>query len=162
MSVLSTTTDTEALTLTVVADLAATPDRAWQLWADARQLERWWGPPTWPATFERHDLRPGGASVYFMTGPDGTRAYGTWRVLDADEPHRLELEDHFADETGTPREDMPSHVMVVTLEPGGTGTIMTMTSTFTSAEGLQQVLAMGMLEGLRLCIEQIDDLLVTV
>ena len=162
MSVLSTTTDTEALTLTVIADLAATPDRAWQLWADPRQLERWWGPPTWPATFERHELRPGGTSVYFMTGPDGTRAYGTWRLLDADEPHRLELEDHFADETGAARDDMPSHVMVVTLEPGGTGTIMTMTSTFTSAEGLQQVLAMGMLEGLRLCIEQIDDLLVTV
>lgn len=162
MSVLSATTDTDELTLTVVADLAATPERAWQLWADPRQLERWWGPPTWPATVERHDLRPGGGSVYFMTGPDGTRAYGAWRVLDADEPSRLEVEDHFADESGAPRTDMPSNVMVVTLEPGGTGTIMTITSTFASADGLQQALGVGMLEGLRVCVEQIDGLLVAV
>ena len=71
MSVISTTTDTKALTLTFVAEFDAPVERVWQMWEDPRQLERWWGPPEWPATFERHDFTIGGRSNYFMTGPDG-------------------------------------------------------------------------------------------
>ena len=71
MTVVASTKDPEALTFTIVADLAAPPARVWQVWADARQLERWWGPPTWPATFTRHEMTVGGTSEYYMTGPEG-------------------------------------------------------------------------------------------
>jgi uncharacterized protein YndB with AHSA1/START domain len=59
MSVTSVEKDYENLALTVVADFDAPVERVWQLWADPRQLERWWGPPTFPATVEGHDLTPG-------------------------------------------------------------------------------------------------------
>ncbi|WP_066462820.1 SRPBCC family protein [Sanguibacter suarezii] len=81
MTVISTTKDADALTMTVVADLDASIDRVWQLWEDPRQLEQWWGPPTWPATFDRHDFVVGGQSRYHMTGPDGERAPGWWRIM---------------------------------------------------------------------------------
>ena len=45
--------------------------RVWALWADPRKLERWWGPPTFPATVLEHDLRPGGKVSYYMTSPEG-------------------------------------------------------------------------------------------
>ena len=61
MTVTSIDTDFEALTLTIVADFDAPRERVWELWADPRKLERWWGPPDYPATFERHELTPGGA-----------------------------------------------------------------------------------------------------
>jgi uncharacterized protein YndB with AHSA1/START domain len=48
MSVTSVEKDPEALTMTITADLEATVDRAWQLWADPRQFEQWWGPPWLP------------------------------------------------------------------------------------------------------------------
>jgi hypothetical protein len=32
--------------LVLVAEFDAPIERVWQLWADPRQLERWWGPPT--------------------------------------------------------------------------------------------------------------------
>ena len=76
MTVVSTTQDREELTLTVVAELAAPLSRVWQVWVDPRRLERWWGPPTWPATFEEHDVVAGGMSRYFMTGPNGEKARG--------------------------------------------------------------------------------------
>ena len=44
MSVTSVEKDPESLTMTVTADLDATVERAWQLWADPRQFEQWWGP----------------------------------------------------------------------------------------------------------------------
>ena len=62
MPVTTVTKDPVALTMTVSTELDATPERVWQLWADPRQLERWWGPPGYPATFTTHDFRPGGGS----------------------------------------------------------------------------------------------------
>ena len=44
MGVTSVEKDPEALTVTVTANLEATVERAWQLWADPCQFERWWGP----------------------------------------------------------------------------------------------------------------------
>jgi uncharacterized protein YndB with AHSA1/START domain len=61
MAVLSIRHDNEALTLTVVSEFDASVERVWQVWADPRRLERWWGPPTWPATFDRYEFKPGGA-----------------------------------------------------------------------------------------------------
>jgi uncharacterized protein YndB with AHSA1/START domain len=56
MTVTAVRKDSEKLTMTLEAEFDASVDRVWQLWADPRQLERWWGPPTYPATFTEHDL----------------------------------------------------------------------------------------------------------
>jgi uncharacterized protein YndB with AHSA1/START domain len=162
MTVVSTTQDTERLTLTIVADLAAPPARVWDLWADPRQLERWWGPPTWPATFVEHDVAAGGGSHYFMTGPEGEQAHGWWRIVAVDPPRSLEFEDGFADETGAPNRDLPTTTAVVELAETAQGTRMTVTSRFATAEHMEQLAAMGMVEGMTSAMEQMDALLVAV
>jgi len=161
MTVISATPDTSALTLTIVADLAAPPERAWQVWVDPRQLERWWGPPTWPATFVEHHVVVDGRSSYYMTGPDGEKAHGWWRFLSIDAPHSLEFEDGFADDAGTPNPDMPTTRAKVDLHATADGTRMTVTSQFATLEQMQQLVDMGMVEGMALAMGQIDDLLVT-
>lgn len=86
MTVSSTTKDPATLTLTLIADFDASLDRVWEVWEDPRKLERWWGPPTYPATFTRHDFVVGGESRYFMTGPWSgrrRRRTGTRRRPDA-------------------------------------------------------------------------------
>ena len=71
MPLTSVTKDAEALTLTVVGDYPVPQQRLWDAFADPRQLERFWGPPTMPATFTRHDMKVGGRAEYFLTGPKG-------------------------------------------------------------------------------------------
>jgi len=159
MTIVSTTQDAEALTFTIVAALAAPPSRVWQIWSDPRQLERWWGPPTWPATFEEHDVVVGGASAYYMTGPDGEKARGWWRFLTLDEPRSLEFEDGFADDSGVPNNDLPTTRARVDLEETAAGTRMTVTSRFATAEDMQQMVKMGMVEGVSLAMGQIDEML---
>lgn len=159
MTVVDTTKDTDSLTLTIVAEFDAPPERVWQVWSDPRQLERWWGPPTWPATFTAHDLAPGGSSKYHMTGPDGDEAHGWWRVLAVDEPRSLEVEDGFADASGTPDDSLPVTVMRTTLEPAGRGTRMTITSRYASSEAMEQVVAMGVVEGMQEALGQIPAIL---
>ena len=159
MPIVSTTKDLDALTLTFVAELAAPPSRVWQIWVDPRQLERWWGPPTWPATFEEHDVVVGGSSSYYMTGPNGEKPRGWWRFLDVDEQRSLEYEHGFADESGTPDPDMPTSRARVDLQEIAAGTQMTVTSTCASREQMDQLLAMGVVEGKTQAMGQIDAIL---
>ena len=160
MTVTSVHKDPEALTMSVTAELDADVGRAWQLWADPRQLERWWGPPTYPATFIDHDLATGGRVTYFMTGPEGDKHHGWWQVLSVEPPHRLELEDGFADDSGNPSDAMPTMNMVVTLrERDGGGTVMAIETRFPSLEAMEQLLEMGMEEGMAAAMGQIDGIL---
>jgi uncharacterized protein YndB with AHSA1/START domain len=160
MSVTNIDTDREQLTLTVTAEYDVSAERAWQLWSDPRQLERWWGPPTYPATVEQHDLRAGGRVAYFMTGPTGDTPHGYWDVVEVSAPHLLVVRDGFADDAGNAIEGMPSTRMQVDITDRlGGGVVVRVTSTFASLEALEQLLAMGMEEGLREAMGQIDAIL---
>lgn len=159
MPVRSITKDPKALTLTVVAEFSVPIERVWAAWADPRQLERFWGPPGWPATFTAHDFVVGGRAAYYMKGPDGTTSRGWWRFLAVDSPRSFELEDGFADESGAPRTDMPGSRMRLSLEPIPGGTRMTSVSTFASLEAMERLLAMGMEEGIRAALGQMDGVL---
>ena len=152
--------DLDAHTMTVFADFDASISRVWALYADPLQLERTWGPPTWPATVVEHDLRPGGTVTYFMTGPEGEKSAGYWNVLEVDAPSRFVIDDGFADDSGRPNPDMPTTRIVFEFaERSGGGTAMTVTSTFSSTEAMKQLMEMGMEEGLRAAMGQIDSVL---
>ncbi|MDD9205611.1 SRPBCC domain-containing protein, partial [Georgenia sp. 10Sc9-8] len=88
MPITSVEKDLDALTMTVVADFPVPVRRLWDAYADPRQIEKFWGPVEWPATFTRHDMTTGGRSTYYMSGPDGQRSAGYWEFL-AVEPGRV-------------------------------------------------------------------------
>ncbi len=160
MSAVDITKDLENATLVVTSVFAASPDRVWRLWADPRQLERWWGPDPYPATVVDHDLRPGGHVSYYMTGPEGDQHKGYWRVTEVEPPRRLVFEDGFADDAGEPNDDLPVSRAKVTIEMvDDVHTRMTIESVYDTAADLEQILAMGMEEGIRTAVEQIHALL---
>jgi uncharacterized protein YndB with AHSA1/START domain len=162
MTVTAVRKDPQALSMTLDAEFDAPPERVWQLWADPRQLERWWGPPTYPATVTKHELRPGGRVEYHMTGPDGDQPRGWWRILAVDAPRRLEFEDGFADDKGKPNPEMPTVSMRVTLDEHTDGhTRMVIETSFPSADAMERLVTSGMEEGMSLAVGQIDDLLRT-
>src|SRR5699024_9893145 len=108
--------DHENLTMTIVADFAATKQRLWDAYADPRLLEQFWGPETYPATFFRHDMYPGGQSRYAMAGPDGVVSAGYWEFLSVDAPNSFEGLDGFSCADGEPNRDMPAMRMVMIFE----------------------------------------------
>jgi uncharacterized protein YndB with AHSA1/START domain len=158
MTVTSVDTDYDNLTITLIADFDAPIEQVWDLWSDPRKLERWWGPPTHPATFETHDLTPGGEATYFMTGPEGA-TWGAWRVSAVDPPTSLELINAFADPDGTPVADMPVFTVKVRLTERDDGTRMEMHLRFESREDIETMVNMGTVDGLQHAVSQIDALL---
>jgi len=159
MTVISTTPDRENLEMTVVAEFNSPAEKVWQVWEDPRKLEKWWGPPTWPATFTEFDFTEGGEVKYHMTGPDGEKAPGFWRFQVIEANRRIQFLDGFSKQDGDVDEDMPTMVMTMTLEGNGDKTTMTTVTKFNSLDELEQLLEMGMAEGITQAMGQIDDLL---
>lgn len=159
MPITSVTRDTEALTLTVVADFPALVERLWEAYVDPRQLERFWGPPTWPATFTRHDAATGGRSTYTMTGPDGDAHGGYWEWLSVVPLTSFEVRDGFLTPSGEPNTDLPSMHMQFLFEGTDNGSRVTTTTSFSSVADLEQLVEMGIVEGMREAMGQMDDVL---
>jgi uncharacterized protein YndB with AHSA1/START domain len=152
--------DLDALTMTITAEFDAGAERIWEMWSDPRKLERWWGPPSYPATFVDHDLTPGARATYFMTSPEGQKYHGWWRIEEVDPPNRLRFEDGFADDEGKPSAEMPAGIATVTITEADGTTTMSIESKFGTREGMEQVLEMGMEQGMVEALGQIDALLV--
>jgi uncharacterized protein YndB with AHSA1/START domain len=158
LSVSSVDTDYDNLTMTLIADFDAPMEQVWELWSDPRKHERWWAPPSYQATFEKHDLTPGGEIRYFMAGPDGDTR-GILRVTAVDPPISLEFTDAFADTDWTPIADMPVSTISVRLSERDGGTRMEMQWTFESPEDMEMMVKMGFVEGLQGALGQMDALL---
>ena len=159
MSVSSVVTDPVALTMTVKADLDATVERAWALWADPRQFERWWGPPGYPVQVHDHDLRTGG-QVTFSMGADEEQHHSEWAVVAAEPPRHLELRDADVDDEGRPNDGnamTAMHVTIAEREQGGV--VMEIRTHFSSLAGMEQEIATGFDEGMRMILGQIEAVL---
>lgn len=156
MPVTSVESDTEALTMTLVADFAVGPERVWAAFADPRQLERFWGPPGWPATFTSFEWEVGGRARYEMRSAGGEVARGSWRFVAIDAPRGFEVVDSFVDEDGEAIPGMPSMRMTFAFDATGEGTRMTNITFFDSLEALEQLVAMGAVEGSTLAMNQLD------
>ena len=159
MPVIDVTTDTDALSLTITAEFSAPVERVWQIYADPRQLEKIWGPPTFPATFVEHDFTPGGRATYYMTSPEGEKFGGWWEFVTIDPTSSFSFRDGFADTGLNPVDSMPVSVNTYTFSSTDNGTRAVYKSSYTSADELQKVLDMGVVEGASGAINQIDALL---
>ena len=163
MTVLTVDTNAEVMTMVITAEFKTSITNVWQLWADPRLLERWWAPPGFAATFGHHDLRPGGTIMYCMSDPNGgDRFDGTWNVIEVDAPTRLVVEDAILEDDGTPSDGHSMTRMEIDIEAAGDTTRMILTTHFDSLEGMEQAIAMGVAEGMRACMSQIDALLAEV
>jgi uncharacterized protein YndB with AHSA1/START domain len=159
MTITSVDTDYDSLTVTLIADFDHPIDQVWELWSDPRKLERWWGPPGYPATVEKHALTPDGEVTYFMTDPAGDQHRGTWRVTSVDPPTSLQFTDAFADSDGAPLESSPVSEISVRLLEHEDGTRMEMRMTFETREDMERIVDLGTVEGLKQGVGQMADLL---
>lgn len=159
MPILSVEADAAALTLTLVSEHAVSVARLWAAWADPRQLERFWGPPCWPATFSRHALEVGARSQYCMTGPEGQTVHGYWVVERVDPPQAFAILDGFATADGAPDETQPTCRTAVRFEAIDGGARQIIETRFPSVEAMERLTAMGMADGLRAALGQMDAVL---
>jgi uncharacterized protein YndB with AHSA1/START domain len=158
MPVTDVTKDFDALTMTITAEFDGDAERLWKLWSDPRQLERWWSPPSHSSTFVEHELSVGARTSYFMTGPDGEKHHGRWRIEEVEPPHRLHMTDDVVDDEGKPEDGGPTGMTVTIAEADGTAT-MSIETHFADRASMEQTIEMGFEQGLTETVNQVDPLL---
>lgn len=156
MPITSITSDPKTLSMTVIGEYAVPVERLWEAFADPRQLEKFWGPVEWPATFTRHDMSVGGYSHYYMTGPDGTQSHAWFRFLKVEPFRMFEVEDGFSNADGTRNDEMPVMRMVFSMEGTPTGSRYRLVTHFDDIDAMEKILSMGMMEGIKSASSQID------
>jgi uncharacterized protein YndB with AHSA1/START domain len=154
MPLTSISKDPENLSITVVGDYPVPQKRLWEAFADPRQLERFWGPPAFPATFTRYDFKKGGRAEYFLTLPEGKQWKGSWKFTAVNPISSFEARDG---EENAEDENMPAS-MKFSFETTPTGSRMSIITWFSSIEAMEQTIP-GMEEGMRAAMPQLDALL---
>jgi uncharacterized protein YndB with AHSA1/START domain len=160
MPVTNVVNDAAARTMTMTAEFDAPVARVWQLYADPRQLEKWWNPPGYPLTIVDHDLSVGGLVRAVVTPPEGDTVHAYWRITSVDAPWSMQWEDGFLDEQGEPDPATSPTTAQLTLadRPGG-GTVMTIVTSFLDDESMREYLEMDIEDHLAVTIAQAEALL---
>lgn len=149
----------ETSSIEITGDYPVSPSRLWNAYADPSQLERFWGPPTYPATVVRNDMAVGGHTHYYMTGPEGDTSHGYWSFTEVHAPHSFVVTDGFADASGNPNTDAPEMTMSFRFDATEEGATVTMVTSFASSEDMDKLVGMGMAEGLEAAMGQLDGVL---
>ena len=142
--------------LLVTREFNAPQALVYRAWTTKEGLMNWWGPREWPLKYCSVELRVGGKWHYCMRGPNGEEAWGLGVYKEITPTSRIVYIDSFSDADGNAIP--PESTMTVELVDLGNGrTLMKNRATFASKEHLEQVLGMGVVEGLTESLDRLEE-----
>ena len=166
MADVKVTKDLENKTLLIEYATNAPKEKVWRAYSDRGLFESWWGPEGWETTTKEFDFHPGGRVHYGMKCVDenqgeffGQESWGVVIMQEVDAPNSFTGKDHFSDAEGNINNDMPGMTMSVELVEENGGTRIITRCVTESAEQLEQLLAMGMVEGFSSQLNKLEKLL---
>lgn len=154
---------TEGNTLVLERTFDAPRDLVFSMWTDSEKLKQWWIPGEgWTLAHSEMDFRVGGKWHYMMKGPDDGSEYAnmeSWGVmtyLEIDPPNKIVEQDAFSEKSGEINTDFPVSTTVLEFFEEDGKTRLVSTTTYETAEALNQVIEMGMLEGVSATFDYLD------
>lgn len=160
------TKDLENKTIIIERSFNASIERLWQYYADKDKFEQWWGPEGWVTTTKTFDFQPGGRVHYGMKCVDeaqgewfGQESWGMMVIESVDAPHSFTFKDYFSDVEGNLNSDMPTLTVVNEFVQDGERARLVSRSVAETAEQVEELIKMGMLEGFDSQLGKLDKLL---
>ncbi|MEQ6120966.1 SRPBCC domain-containing protein [Reichenbachiella sp. MALMAid0571] len=147
--------DKNKLTVTRIFD--ASIDLVWRTWTEPELLDQWWAPKPWRSVTKSMDFKEGGKRHYAMVGPNEEEHWCITTYNTISRHNDFTGEDAFTDKEGKINKDFPvSEFHNRFVEESGQ-TVVTIVSEYDSEEHLQQVIDMGMKEGLSMAFDNLDE-----
>ncbi len=144
-------------------------DLVFKMFKEPEHLKHWWGPVGWELPYCEIDFRPGGTWHYCMKCVDrnqgdyyGMESCGKAIYKDIIEPEMIAYTDYFSDVDGNIDEELPASEVVVEFIDLGDETKLVNRVEYASAEGLNTVMDMGMLEGIAQTWDRLEERLAKV
>ena len=137
--------------------LNAPPELVWKAWTEQKHVENWWGPNGFTNTFQKFEVKVGGAWRFVMHGPDGATYPNRIVFSEVVKPERLVFL-HDSDKDNDP----DGFHVTVTFARQGNKTRLTMRSLFAYAEVRDKVVKeYGAIEGGNQTINKLEAYLKT-
>jgi len=146
-------------TITTRREFAARRQMVWDCYTKSELLDRWFAPKPLTTKTSSMDFREGGHWLYAMVEPGGQEYWGrmdyeTIRPIDG-----YTSLDGFCDNTGALNPALPRSRWNVSFTDTGTRTMVETVVSYSSPEAIQQVIDMGLEQGLASTLERLDELL---
>lgn len=164
---LKVTKDLENKTLTLEREFDGPRDKVWKAYSDKETFEKWWGPEGWETTTKEFNFTTGGRVHYDMKCIDenqgewyGQSSWGMMVLENVDAPSSFTYKDYFSDENGTLNQEMPTLTVTnefVELDDGRSKLVST--SVADSADQIEELIKMGMVEGFTSQLNKLDAML---
>jgi len=145
--------------LFIEREFGGSPEQVWKAWTESALLDQWWAPKPWKTETKSFDFKLGGAWIYAMVGPDGTKSYCRADFKTIDPQKSFTATDAFCDESGVDHADLPHMHWKNEFIETESGTKVVTEITFPSEEELQKTLEMGFEEGFTAAHSNLDELL---
>lgn len=153
-------------TLVVERTFPAARQKVWDAYTKPELLARWWGPKGWETRIAHFDFSVGGHWHYCMECVDkaqgdfyGMESWGKATYTAISPKDSFAFEDAFSNEAGELNPNMPVSNTVVELREESGKTHLKSTTRYDSPEALSQVLEMGMEEGYKQTLDNLEELL---
>jgi len=160
------TKDLENKTLIIERSFEAPKEKVWRAYSEKAWFEKWWGPEGWETTTKQFEFTPGGRIHYCMKCLDKnqTEWYGkeTWGRMDIEainEPNSFSAKDFFSDAEGVVNSELPSTRFTVELIEEGNQTRLVSKTYGESAEKIEELIKMGMVEGYDSQLNRLETML---
>lgn len=141
-------------------------DLVFKTFSKSEHLAAWWGPAGWETENRQFEFEPGGVWHFCMRCADknqgdlyGQESWGKAVFHEIVEPEKIVYTDSFSDAEGNTMEEMPSIQITILFVEHEDNTKLIVRSQFASAEALQQVMDMGVVQGFSSQFDGLDDLL---
>lgn len=132
-------------------------DAVYRCWTDPALITQWFAPKPWTTPRAEMDVRPGGASLVVMAGPDGTEFANPGQFLEVIPGHKLVFTDAFTGDWQPSAK--PFMTVVLTFEDEGAGKTRYIARVrHWSAADRDQHVEMGFEGGWGICAEQLEAL----
>lgn len=153
--------DKSTNTITVKREFAAKRQLVWDCHTKPELLDQWFAPQPYTAKTKSMDFREGGHWLFLMSDAEGN---GHWTRMDykkIDPINSYSVRDSFCDENGVVNEDMPNSTWTSKFIDLGEKTLVQTDVTFDTLEAVETSVKMGMKEGIRMTMENLDNFLET-
>jgi uncharacterized protein YndB with AHSA1/START domain len=151
----------EKNTITIKREFAAKRQLVWDCYTKSELLDQWFAPKPFTTKTRFMDFSEGGHWLYAMVDPDGQEYWGRMDYQTVQPIDNYTSLDGFCDDTGALNPELPRSEWNVTFSDVATHTLVETVVSYTSAEALQQVIDMGLKDGLTSTLERLDELLLT-
>jgi uncharacterized protein YndB with AHSA1/START domain len=156
MTAMSGTPPANDRELSITRLIDAPRHKLWRAWTEPKLLEQWFCPKPWSVSHAELDVRPGGASLVVMNGPNGEEMPNRGVYLEVVDGEKLVVTDAYT-EAWRPS-DKPFMTAIVTFADEAGKTRYTARALHWTVEDREAHEKMGFHEGWGICADQLAAL----